>query len=123
MEDNVLLKIALSFSIIGIVILYFISGNIEAESYTVPKASVIEGDFVKVEGIVSKISEKDGTTFIELMTQSPVNIVAFGDVKKISDGDYVEVFGKTSEYRGEEEVIASKIRIVRKGNSNKMDSG
>ena len=119
MDDNILLKIALSFSIIGMIILYFISGDIKTEDYASSKISVIKDDFVKVEGTVSKISEKEGTTFIELMMQSPVKIVAFGEVEKLSDGDYVEVFGKTSEYKGEDEVIASRIRIVKNSGKNK----
>ena len=111
-----LLKMALMCSLIGLAVLYFISGNIDLKNYKTYDYNAKEDEFVKINGIISKISKKDNVIFIEIKQDNIVNVVAFGNVNNLNNlnlGDNVEVIGKTQEYKGKNEIIAQKIRIVK----------
>ena len=108
-----LLKISLIFSLIGLVLLYFLSGIIEPRDYNPSMLNFEIGEFVKAKGFVSKVSGGKNTMFIELNQYSPVEIVVFNvDNLDLKEGDEVEVIGKTEEYKGEPEIIASRIRKI-----------
>lgn len=115
MKETTLLKISLICSLMGLVVLYFISTKIEIKDY---KPSVFNkniGDDVKLKGTVMKISGKGNAIFIELNQQSPVTVVIFTDNNNLSlkSGDNVEVIGKFQEYKGQNEIIAQKMRVIR----------
>ena len=115
MKETTLLKIALICSLAGLVILYFISAKIEIKDYKPNKLSQNIGDDVKLQGTISKISDKGNVVFIELNQQSPVSIVVFNNENtlKLKNNDSIEVVGKVQEYNGKNEIIAQKIRIVK----------
>ena len=73
------------------------------------------GDDVKLQGTISKISDKGNVVFIEVNQQIPVSVVVFnnGNALKLKNNDSVEVIGKVQEYNGKNEIIAQKIRIVK----------
>ncbi|MBI2649886.1 hypothetical protein HYX04_01070 [Candidatus Woesearchaeota archaeon] len=115
MKETTLLKIALICSLIGLVLLYFISTKIEVKDYKPNILNKNVGDDVKLTGKVSKITDRGDVVFIEVNQQSPVNVVLFTDNNnlKLSNGDNVEVIGKVQEYNGKNEIIAEKIRLVK----------
>ena len=115
MKETTLLKIALICSLVGLVILYFISAKIEIKDYKPNKLSQNIGDDVKLQGTISKISDKGNVIFIELNQQIPVSIIVFNNdnTLKLKNNDSVEVIGKVQEYNGKNEIIAQKIRLVR----------
>jgi len=114
MKENALLKIALICSLVGLIILYFISTKIEVKDYK-PILNKNIGDDVKLNGIVTKITDKGKVVFIEVNQQSPITVVLFTDEDnlKLNNGDNVEVIGEVQEYNGNNEIIAQKIRVVR----------
>lgn len=115
MKETTLLKIALICSLIGLVLLYFISTKIEVKDYKPNFLNKDVGDDVKLTGKVLKITDRGDVVFIEVYRQSPVNVVLFTDDDnlKLSNGDNVEVIGKVQEYNGKNEIIAEKIRVIR----------
>ena len=115
MKETTLLKIALICSLIGLIVLYFISLKIEIRDYKPNILNRNVGDDVKLQGTISKINDKGNVVFIELGQQIPVSFVVFNNNNaiKLKNNDSVEVIGKVKEYNGKNEIIAQKIRLVR----------
>ena len=114
MKETTLLKVALICSLVGLIVLYFVSSKIEIKDYK-PILNKNVGDDVKLNGIVTKITDRGNVVFIEVSHQSPVTVVLFSDEDnlKLKNGDSVEVIGEVQEYNGQPEIIAEKIRVVR----------
>lgn len=114
MKEKTLLRIALISGIIGIVILFIISDNIEINEKNIDKINKanVEED-VKLTGTISKITQLEKVAFIELEQPATMTIILFKD-KNLSlyKGDNVEIIGEIDEYGGELEVIAQRIRVL-----------
>lgn len=115
MKESTLLKIALLCSLIGLIALYFISAKIEFKDYKPSSLNKNIGDDVKLQGTISKISDKGNVVFIEVNQQMPVTVVLFSkdDNLNLNNGDNIEVVGEVQEYNGKNEIIAQRIRIVK----------
>tara|TARA_Y100000310_G_scaffold318782_1_gene373258 strand:- start:1536 stop:1916 length:381 start_codon:yes stop_codon:yes gene_type:complete len=112
MKESTLLKISLVISFIGLIFLYLLS-NISVPITYKPGLDHNNGDFVKVEGVVTKISGTDEVTFIDMNQFNPVKIVIFdNEIGELKKGDKIEVIGTTEQYKGENEIIASRIRKI-----------
>ena len=115
MKETTLLKIALVCSLLGLVILYFISAKIDVKEYKPSQLNENVGDDVKLIGTIAKISQNDDVAFLEINYQNPVIVVLFTDNENLSlkVDDTIEVVGDVQEYKGKNEIIAQKIRVVR----------
>ena len=115
MKETTLLKIALICSLIGLIILYFISTGIDVKDYKPSTLNKNVGDDVKLKGTIAKITDKGSVVFIEVNQQNPVSVVLFNkdDNSKLKNGDNVEIIGKIQEYNGKNEIIAQKIKIIK----------
>ncbi len=113
MKESSIMKIAMIFSLIGLVALYLISGRIEVKDYTARINSNI-GDDVKLKGIVKSVRKSDSAAFMEIEQAVPSTVVLFGKGGlNLTEGDFVEVIGEIQEFEGKEEIIANRIRVVR----------
>ena len=114
MKESTLLKIALISSLVGLLVLYFISTKIEIKDYNPNKLNQNAGDDVKLTGIIAKISDKGDVIFIEVNQQNPITVVLFAKDNDLilDNGDNIEVLGQVQEYNGKNEIIAQKIRKV-----------
>ena len=114
MKESILLKIALICSLIGLIVLYFVSSKIEIKDYK-PILNKNIGEDVKLNGIVTKVTDRGGVVFIEVSHQSPITVILFSseDNLKLKNGDNVEVVGEVQEYKGKNEIIAEKIRVIK----------
>ena len=81
MKESFLLKLALIFSLLGLIILFFISGQIKINDTTIEKISneEIQG-LVSITGQIKEITKTDTTTFIVIRQYSDVEAVAFTDL-------------------------------------------
>ncbi|MAG08640.1 hypothetical protein CMO89_04150 [Candidatus Woesearchaeota archaeon] len=75
------------------------------------------GNKVKVLGKVSRITELDKVTFLDVSQPVTTKIVIFREKEKdealdLEQDDYIEIIGKVEDYEGEMEIIADRIRIV-----------
>ena len=115
MKENTLLKIALICSLVGLVILYFISEKVEIRDYNPTQLNKNVGDDVGIKGVITKISDKGNVVFVEVKQEYPVSIVIFSQDNNLNlkNGDNVEVVGKVQEYNGKNEIITQKIRIIK----------
>ena len=85
MKESFLLKLALIFSIIGLFILFLISGKIEINETTIEKINNEEiDDLITITGEVKEITKTDSVTFIVIRQFNDVKTLAFSniDVKK-----------------------------------------
>jgi aspartyl/asparaginyl-tRNA synthetase len=115
MKESTLLKIALICSLVGLTALYFTSTRIEVKDYRPSLLNKNIGDDVKLNGFVSKITDKGNVIFIDVNQQYPITVVLFTDDDnlKLKSGDNIEVIGEVQEYKGKTEIIAEKIRVIR----------
>ena len=117
MQEKTLLKVALIVSLIGLLVLYLISDNIEIKEKTLEKITLENKDeMVKVKGIVSRITDTEKVTIMEVTQPAEITIVLFKAENKatpIEEGNEVEVIGKVDDYEGNLEIIAQRARIVR----------
>ena len=111
-----MLKIALVCALIGVIVLFFISSNLEASEKTIDKINKEHiGEDVKLIGRISRIVETEKVYFIELTQPATISVLLFkdGNGLDLTDGDNVEIIGEIDEYEGEIEVIAHRIRVMK----------
>ena len=116
MEDNKIIKIAISASIFGLILLYYATIAIEAKSYSISQIdkSMLDQD-VKIRGKITNIIKtekvlilnvKDGTGSIMVASFNPKEVV------EIKNGLDIEVIGKVSIYKNKIEIIADSIKRI-----------
>jgi hypothetical protein len=109
MEDSTLLKISLACSIIGIIVLFFISSRIEINEIDLSNLNNVEiGNDVKIIGKIVKIKQFEKLTIIDLKKECTVPILLFDNIS-LDVGQEIQVNGKLDEYKGKKEIIAEKI--------------
>jgi DNA/RNA endonuclease YhcR with UshA esterase domain len=117
MQEKTLLKIALITSLLGLLVLYLISDNIEIKEKNIEKITIENKDeFVKLRGIVNKVIDTEKVTIMEITQPQQITVVLFKNENKtmpIQQGNEIEIFGKVDEYEGKLEIIADRLRVVR----------
>jgi len=111
MHDKQFVKIALICSIIGVVLLYFISLNYEINELEINKIN--DNDIEKtskITGEVVKVLNKDSLTIITIKKPETIKVVLFENIS-LNRTDTVEIIGKVEKYKGEYEIIADKIKV------------
>lgn len=107
MQDTTLLKAALITSVIGIIVLYLFSMQLEVEKLGFENKP---GDTVRLVGTVQNVNEYGNVTFVDIKTNKNVKVVVFDKVN--IPGEKVEIVGELQTYKGEKEVIAKSIKAV-----------
>lgn len=117
MREKTLLKIALIISLLGLLGLYIISGNIEIKEKNIEKITLENKDeFVKLRGIVNKVIDTEKVAIMEIMQPQEITVVLFKNEDKtiqIKDGNEVEIIGRVGEYEGKLQIVADRLRVVR----------
>ena len=117
MQEKTLLKIALICSLLGLLIFYLISNDIEIKEKNIEKITIDNKDeFVKLNGIVNNVIDTEKVTLIKILQPQEITVVLFKNENKtmpIQQGNEVEVIGKVDEYKGKMEIIADRLRVVR----------
>ncbi|MFC1704702.1 OB-fold nucleic acid binding domain-containing protein [Nanoarchaeota archaeon] len=114
MKEKTLLRVALVVSLIGIVILFFISEFKDIDETRIDDITINDLDKdVKVIGTISQMRDTDKVMIMEVMQAQKVKVVVFKDDNfSLKKGDYIEVLGKVEEYEGELEIIGDRIRLI-----------
>lgn len=116
MKQSTLLKISLTCTIAGIIILFLVLQFFQMEETAISKISAEDMDkTIKISGIVSKVSEntEKGVKFLTIEKTEAIDVVVFDDkdASHFNKGDFVEVTGKVDEYKGEKEIIADEVAV------------
>lgn len=113
MQEKTLVRLSLSITVIGLLLLYIFS-----EETTMPTLDTIDqlpqGKPVQMEGVITKLVKKDTVYFatVDSIRQETTEIIIFPEEEiYLKEGNIVSVQGTTQEYKGENEIIASKIEV------------
>ena len=116
MKEKTLLKIALICSLVGIVVLFFVSEKISISQVDLDRIDEMDiGTDVKIIGRIERATDVEKVMFLEIGQEKieKVTVILFKDSDiSLKEGDYVEVTGEIDDYNGEREVIANKVRII-----------
>lgn len=113
MKEKTLLKIAVMASLLGVVVLYFISEGMMIEEKMIENidSTDYEKD-IRINGKVERVTDMEKIVILEVSQPKKITVVAFKDGKfDIEEGDSVYISGSVEEYRGKPEIIADEIKI------------
>jgi aspartyl/asparaginyl-tRNA synthetase len=113
MNDRTLLKVAVFGSVIGIVILFFLSASFDVNDVMISEIDEIpEGKEVKVTGMVMSISDQENVMFVDIAEEKieDVTIVLFKNSNVVLEkGNIVTITGSVDSYKGERQIIGNRV--------------
>lgn len=111
MKDSTLIKLCLSISIIGLILLSLYAETVEASKIELSKIEEHLGKTITTSGTVKKITEKEGVSFIKISDNSSKTTIVIFDPPKlnISQNDQIIVTGQVKIYKSKLEIIAERI--------------
>jgi RecJ-like exonuclease len=111
MKEKTLLKVALTCSLVGIVVILFISESMEVKKVKIGKINEeMVGEDVRIVGKVVKVLGSSSSKKIDVEDSSGKIRVTVFDEFEIERGKVVEVEGEVSEYKGELGLNGKKIK-------------
>jgi DNA/RNA endonuclease YhcR with UshA esterase domain len=111
MQEKTITKISFIVAIIGLSFLFLFSEELDLSVMQDINVANLEEE-VKIRGSISSLRTTEKATFMEIEGEKIVktDIIFFpGEKVNLKEGDYVELYGEVEEYKGEKEVIASKV--------------
>ena len=80
MKEKTLLKVAMGSSVVGLLILSLLSGNLEINETSISQIDATNiGDDVKLMGKIERITVLDKVAFLEIIKPETVTVVLFKD--------------------------------------------
>ncbi len=111
MHEKTIFKVSLIVTVLGLLLLFLL-----AEETTLPSLETVDNlpsnKPVSLEGIVTKLTKKETVYFITLdsFRREKTSIILFPEEEIfLKEGNFIRVEGAVQEYKGENEIIASKI--------------
>ncbi len=112
MKEKTLLRIAIIGALVGIFLLYVISGSIKLDETSIGRIEEEDiGNDVKVKGMVKDVFNSEKLSIVTISQPEDLKVLLFDNVS-IDEGDYIEVIGEVEEYKGEREVIGNRVRMI-----------
>lgn len=115
MNESSLFKIALTVSLIGILILLIVVENTEVKKVSINEIQdKNEEEIVRISGEVNNFKETPGLYLLDVEDDSgKISAIVFKEDKlNISKGNRVDIEGTIKEYQNKKELIAREIRII-----------
>jgi RecJ-like exonuclease len=116
MNERRLKEISLFISLIGVIILMFVSENMEVNKILIQDVdeSFLDKE-VRVVGDVSNTLDKESFTLFDLTDETgKIKVIAYEDI--YPEGRKVEILGKVTEYNGALEIEAKIISVIDENN-------
>ena len=104
MQEKTLLQISLIVAVVGVTILFLISGKIDFS-----KESLINtegGDYVILKGRITQISNRDNFTKITMTYEEEIDVIVFDNIN-LTENSTIEIKGIINKNK---EIIAEKIK-------------
>ena len=122
MSESNLISISLALSIIGIIILFFISDRIKVKEYQIKdimldktlSKDLLEKDII-VKGIITNLKETANSLLITISeNKNYLKIIVYkkNNLVKLKEGQRIEVKGKLKTFEKEFEIEASEIKLI-----------
>ena len=116
MKEKQLLKIALICSLVGLILLFFISEKIQIDEVSISRIDEIEEDSsVIVKGKIVGVNSLEKVIYLEIAEEKieSVSVMLFKDSEiGFYEGQHIEIEGTVTTYEGEKEIIANKVKII-----------
>jgi len=115
MKEKTLLKIAVISSLIGVLILVYISDSLSPKEYRISNLTRDKlGEFVDVKGSISTLRETPGLYIITLTDETfSIPVIVFKEENlTIEKGSLIDVKGNVIEYNGMLEIQAEEIKSI-----------
>jgi len=113
-NEIVLLRVSLIFSLIGILILFMLTYELKVKLYEINSLSKDNiDDVVRVKGVIESFAETPGLYLITLSDNTgKMTVVIFKDEKiPLQKNLEIEIIGSVVEYKDKIEIIAKQIVI------------
>ena len=112
MKEKALLRIAIFGSVFGVILLFFISTQVETKEIDINEIEEADnGESLRFKGVVTAVSDLNETKILTIAQLEKINVVVFNENSRFYKGDYVEIEGKIDEYNGDKNIIADKITL------------
>ena len=114
-NDHILTTIAITTTILGILFLFFLTKNAHFEKISINKlqetTSFFLGKSISIEGVVSKIQQKEKYALITILEPKETSVLVFkaNPSLDLKEGDYIIVYGKLESFNQKPQIIAYKI--------------
>ena len=112
MEESTLFKISLIFSVIGILVIIFLAGSLEAKELAISelKSSMVDQE-VKITGSIFSIRKTTGPIILTIKDESGIiPVVLFDNAPNFNKNEKVEVIGDVSEFNNQLQLTAKTIK-------------
>lgn len=109
-----MLKASIIFSLIGILIIFYLTYTLEPTKYNIISLSKDNlDDIIQIKGIIESYGETPGLYLVTLKDDSgKITVVVFKDEElELYEGVEVKVIGQVVEYQDKLEIIAKEIVI------------
>jgi DNA/RNA endonuclease YhcR with UshA esterase domain len=111
MNESLLLKLSLIFSLIGIIILYLISNKIQINDITIEKINKEElQKSVKIKGRITDTINKEKITILKVLQENEIKVVLFDNNVNFTNGELVEIEGKIDEFNDKKQIVANYVK-------------
>ena len=114
MNDSLLLKISLSCSLAGLVLLFIFSLTMAVPEKKISEISESDaGSVVIIKGTLASISHDEKRTLLSISQEIIINAILFDDPSEAFDGckgDQIEVKGEIASYKGSQSLIVESIK-------------
>lgn len=111
MQEKTLVKVSVIVTVIGFLLLFIFS-----EETALPTMETIEelpqNKPVSLEGVVTKLVKKENSYFltIDSFRREKTKVIVFPEEEIfLKEGNFIRIEGLVQEYKGENEIIASRI--------------
>ena len=114
MKEERLLKIALSFSMLGLLALLVLTSGMRPEPVSTANLTrTADGQSVRVAGVVTAVEDHGKTLVITVAQPQEVDVVLFKDRNlTLAKGDYIETTGEVKQYMGNKELVATRLDLL-----------
>jgi DNA/RNA endonuclease YhcR with UshA esterase domain len=114
MDENKLLKISLVFSLLGILVILYIS-----ETVSPPLTKIVDitkekiDEKVKIQGVLISIINTKTISILNIEDHTgKINVILFENKTNLQKNQKVEVLGTITEYKDHIEIIADQIKTI-----------
>jgi len=115
MQEKTLVSFSVIVIILGLLLFYFLTQSLELNKISIykleEKPTKMLGKSVSIEGVISKIEQKERIAIITLLEPKETEVVVFKNKPNldIKEGDYISVNGKIESFQNKTQIIAYSI--------------
>ena len=113
MQESHVQKIAVSCTVVGLIVLFLFLQSAEFEVSTLGELEGMEDETVVTEGIVLGVNKMDTVTFLIIQKEETATVTLFGPTPTLEPGDLVQVRGVVEiDSEGGADIMGEEVRLI-----------